>query len=144
MGSEIMIGAIIGKKFVQSQYDLLNRGDITTFMKGIDEDATYIYPGDIPISGETKGKKAIEEWFHKVWEHFPKISITLKNIFVTNVSAFGSTNVFATEWVEDVTSHGGREFRFSGVTVIEVKKGKATYIREYIFDTEIEKIAWGG
>ncbi|MBA7701364.1 hypothetical protein ES703_110100 [subsurface metagenome] len=29
-----MIGAIIGKKMVRSQYDRLNRGDIETFMAG--------------------------------------------------------------------------------------------------------------
>ena len=137
-----MIGAIIGKKFVQSQYDLLNQGDIDTFMRGIAEDAIYIYPGDIPISGEIKGKKAIGEWFHKVWNQFPEIKITLRNIFVTNVSALGSTNTFATEWIEDVKNKDGKEFRFTGVTVVEVKKGKATHIREYIFDTEIEKKAW--
>jgi len=65
-----MIGAIIGKKMVRSQYDRLNRGDIETFMAGIADDATFIYPGNVSVGGEIKGKKAIDEWFHKLMEGF--------------------------------------------------------------------------
>ena len=138
-----MIGAIIGKKMVRSQYDRLNRGDIETFMVGIGEDATFIYPSNVSVGGEIKGKKAIDEWFHKLMEHYPKISITLKNVFVTNVLALGSTNIFAVEWDEVATNQDGKDFKFSGVTIIEVKRGKATRIQEYVFDPDILKKAWG-
>ena len=138
-----MIGAIIGKKMVRSQYDRLNRGDIETFMAGIADDATFIYPSNVSVGGEIKGKKAIDEWFHKLMEHYSKISITLKNVFVTNVLALGSTNIFAVEWDEKSTNRDGEDFEFSGVTVIDVKKGKATRIREYLFDTDKLKVAWG-
>ena len=138
-----MIGAIIGKKMVRSQYDRLNRGDIETFMAGIADDATFIYPGNVSVGGEIKGKKAIDEWFHKLMEHYSKISITLKNVFVTNVLALGSTNIFAVEWDEIATNRDGNDFKFSGVTIIDVKKGKATRIQEYVYDTDILKKAWG-
>ncbi len=138
-----MIGAIIGKKMVRSQYDRLNRGDIETFMAGIADDATFIYPSNVSVGGEIKGKKAIDEWFHKLMEHYSKISITLKNVFVTDVLALGSTNTFAVEWDEISTNRDGEDFKFSGVTIIEVKRGKATRIQEYVFDTDILKKAWG-
>jgi len=138
-----MIGAIIGKKMVRSQYDRLNRGDIETFMAGIADDATFIYPGNVSVGGEIKGKKAIDEWFHKLMEHYSKISITLKNVFVTNVLALGSTNIFAVEWDEIATNQDGKDFKFSGVTIIDVKRGKATRIQEYVYDTDILKKAWG-
>ena len=138
-----MIGAIIGKKLVRSQYDRLNRGDIETFMAGIGEDATFIYPGNVSVGGEIKGKKAIDEWFHKLMERFPKIIITLKNVFVANVLALSSTNIFAVEWDEISTNQDGKDFNISGVTIIEVKKGKATRIQEYVFDADILKKAWG-
>ena len=138
-----MIGAIIGKKMVRLQYDRLNQGDIETFLAGIGEDATFIYPGNVSVGGEIKGKKAIDEWFHKLMEHYSQISITLKNIFVTNVFALGSTNIFAVEWDENLTNRDGKDFEYGGVTIIEVKKGKATLIRENIFDTEMLKKAWG-
>ena len=138
-----MIGAIIGAKLVRSQYDRLNRGDIETFMAGIADDATFIYPGNVSVGGEIKGKKAIDEWFHKLMEHYSKISITLKNVFVANVLALGSTNIFAVEWNEIATNRDGKDFKFSGVTIIEVKRGKATRIQEYVYDTDILKKAWG-
>ena len=138
-----MLGTIIGKNLVRSQYARLNRRDIQTFLAGIGEDATFMYPGNLSVSGEIRGKKAIEEWFHKYMEHFPKINITPKNIFVTNVFALGSTNIFAVEWDENSTNRDGKDFKFSGVTVIEVKKGKATRIREYLFDTDKLNMAWG-
>ncbi len=138
-----MIGAIIGAKLVRSQYDRLNRGDIETFMAGIADDATFIYPSNVSVGGEIKGKKAIDEWFHKLMEHYSKISITLKNVFVANVLALGSTNVFAVEWNEIATNRDGKDFKFSGVTIIEVRRGKATRIQEYVYDTNILKKAWG-
>ncbi|MDP2719157.1 MAG: nuclear transport factor 2 family protein, partial [Dehalococcoidia bacterium] len=85
-----MIGAIIGKRLVRSQYNLLNQRDIQTFMEGVDEDASFSYPGIVSVSGEIKGKKDMEEWFHKYIEHFPKLNIALKNIFVANIFAMGS------------------------------------------------------
>ena len=138
-----MIGAIIGKRMVRLQYDHLNRGDIETFMAGIADDATFIYPGNVSVGGEIKGKKAIDEWFHKLMEHYSKIIITLKNVFVTNVLALGSTNIFAVEWDEIATNRDGKDFKFSGVTIIDVRKGKATRIQEYVYDTDILKKAWG-
>ena len=138
-----MIGAIVGKNLVRSQYDRLNRRDIEAFLTGIGADTTFVYPGNLSISGEIRGKMAIEKWFHNYMEHFPKIRITPKNIFVTNVFALGSTNIFAVEWDEKSTNRDGEDFEFSGVTVIDVKKGKATRIREYLFDTDKLKVAWG-
>ena len=76
-------------------------------------------------------------------EHYSKISITLKNVFVANVLALGSTNIFAVEWNEIATNRDGKDFKFSGVTIIEVKRGKATRIQEYVYDTDILKKAWG-
>ena len=46
-----MIGAIISKKMVRSQYDRQKRGDIETFMADIGEDATFIYPGNVSVGG---------------------------------------------------------------------------------------------
>ena len=138
-----MIGAIIGKKLVRSQYDRLNRGEIDAFLSGFADNAVFIYPNNVSVGGEIKGKKAIDEWFHKLMEHYSKISITLKNVFVTNVLALGSTNIFAVEWDEIATNRDGKDFKFSGVTIIDVKKGKATRIQEYVYDTDILKKAWG-
>jgi len=47
------------------------------------------------------------------------------------------------EWDEENTNKAGNKVHFSGVTVITLKFGKATYAKEYIFATDEElKKAW--
>ena len=138
-----MIGAIVGKRKVRSKFDDLNKRDVQAFTAGWAEDATFIFPSYISAGGEIKGKKAIEEWFNKWMEQFPKVNFVVKNVFVSNVFAFGSTNVFAVEWDENVTNRDGKDFQYGGVTVIQVKNGLATLVRDYIPEAEILKRAWG-
>ena len=138
-----MIGAIIVKKKVYSAFTSLSQRDLPTFLANWAEDATFIYPGSITVSGKWEGKKVIEEWFKKFMEQFPKVNFTLKNVCVKNIFALGSTNVVTVEWDIAVTNKEGRDFQNSGVTVINIKKGKAILVRDYIFDTEVLKEAWG-
>ena len=57
-----MIGAMIGKRRVRSAFASLNRRDLPAFLANWAEDATFIFPGDVPgVSGKIEGKKAIED-----------------------------------------------------------------------------------
>ena len=138
-----MIGAIVAKRKASSGFNALNRHDINAFMNTWAEDATYIFPGNLSISGETKGKEAIRELFQKYLDKFPLINFIVKNIYIQNIFALGSTNVIAVEWDVKYKNQEGEEFDNSGVTIIHVEKGKAILVREYIFDVELEKRAWG-
>ncbi len=53
-------------------------------------------------------------------------------------------NIVAVEWDEESTNKEGIESKFTGVTVITLKFGKATHAKDYIFasDEEVKK-AWG-
>ena len=138
-----MIGAVIAKRMTRSAFNALNRHDLAKSVAGLAEDATWIFPGNIPISGETKGKKAIEAAFAKWMERFPKINFTVKEVFVSNIFALGATNNIAAEWDSVDTNQEGKEFRNSGVTIIRLKGGKLVSMRDYIFHTDILKEAWG-
>jgi ketosteroid isomerase-like protein len=130
-----MIGAIIVKSKVTSAFASLNRRDLPAFLSDWGEDATFIYPGNISVSGKMEGKKAIEGWFRKYLEQFPTLNFTLKNVCVQNIFAFGGTNVVAVEWDINLTNREGRDFQNSGVTIINVRKGRVILVRDYIFDT---------
>jgi ketosteroid isomerase-like protein len=95
------------------------------------------------ISGETKGKKAIEAALAKWMERFPKINFTVKEVFVSNIFALGATNNIAVEWDITEANREGKEFHNSGVTTIRVKGGKVVAVKEYVFNTDIMKEAWG-
>jgi len=138
-----MIGAVIAKRMARSAFDTLNRHDLAKSMAGWAEDATWTFPGNIPISGETKGKKAIEAAFAKWMERFPKINFTVKEVFVSNIFALGATNNIAAEWDIVETDREGKEFHNSGVTITRVKGGKVVSMRDYIFNRDILKEAWG-
>lgn len=139
-----MIGALIAKSKVTSSYDLLNRKDIDSFLANWHDESTFIYPGNIAVSGEFKGKEAIKEFFQKLFEQFPTFNITPKNVCVKNIFDFVGTNVVTVEWLEENINKNGDKVQVSGVTVITLKFGKATYAKDYIFTTDEElKKAWG-
>ena len=138
-----MIGAVIAKRMARSGFDTLNRRELAESMTGWAEDGTWTFPGNVPISGETKGKKAIEAAFAKWMERFPKINFTVKEVFVSNIFALGATNNIAAEWDIVETDREGKEFRNSGVTIIRLKGGKLVSMRDYISNTDVLKEAWG-
>ena len=138
-----MIGAVIAKRRAGSGFDALSRHDLAKFMASWAEDGTFTFPGNTSMSGETKGKKAIEAWFAKLMEQFPKFDFTVKEVFVSNIFALGATNSIAVEWDIAETNCEGKEFRNSGVTTIRVKGGKVVAVRDYISNTDILKEAWG-
>lgn len=139
-----MIGALIAKSKVTSSYDLLNNRDIKRFLANWHDDATWVYPGNLSVSGEFKGKPAIEGWFQKMLDRFSSIRITPNNVCVKNILDLVGTNVVTVEWDEENITTEGNKALFSGVTVITLKFGKAVHARDYIFNTDEEtRKAWG-
>ena len=139
-----MIGALIAKKKVSSAFDALNRRDFSAFLSAWRDDCVFIYPGDISVSGKMEGKATIKNWFQNFMEQFPKIKFTLKNICVENIFDFVGTNVVMAHWDVDLTNRDGKEIQNSGVTVINIKLGKASLVIDYILDTGDKfKTAWG-
>ena len=138
-----MIGAIIAKKKARSGFDSLSRHDLDKFLADWADDAMFICPGNLSVSGEINGKEAIREWFMKYIDQFPISSFNLKNVFVENIFALGGTNTIAVEWDVKLNNRDGEEFDNSGVTIISLKGGKAVLVRDYISDLEVTRKAWG-
>jgi len=139
-----MIGSLIAKRKVASAFEALNRRDMSAFLSAWKDDCVFIYPGDISVSGQMKGKRAIEDWFQKFMDQFPKIKFTVKSVCVENVFEFIGTNVVAAHWDIELTNRDGKEFENSGVTIINIKMGKAFLVKDYLFDTgQKYKEAWG-
>ena len=129
-----MIGAILAKKLANNSFEAFNRGDIEKLMASWSEDAIYTFPGKTPISGETKGKEAIEAVHAKMLELFPQIHFTVKEVFVSNIFAMGSTNNIAVEYELTYTNHEGQKCHNSGVTIVRLKGGKVVESKEYVFN----------
>ena len=139
-----MIGTLIAKKKISSAFDALNRRDFSTFLSAWRDDCIFVYPGDISVSGKMEGKASIEKWFQNFMDQFPKIKFTLKNLCVSNIFDFVGTNVVAAHWDVDLTNRDGKEIKNSGITIINIKFGKAGLVKDYYFDTgEKFRSAWG-
>ena len=138
-----MIGAIIAMRKAYSTLDYLNRGNLTAYLANWAENAAFIYPGNLSVSGKIEGREAIEAWFKNFTKRFPKVNITPHKVYVQNIFALGNTNAVAVEWDVTVTDREGREFANSGITTINVEKGKVTLVRHHVFDAEALRRLWG-
>ena len=92
------------------------------------EDATWDYPGDLPLSGTYHGVEAIVHTFlggaAALMAPGSPVTITL-----TNVIADGDQ--VAAEWTSDAISHAGMAYHNRNVGIFTVKNGKITSVREY-------------
>lgn len=119
-----MIGAILAQRAARGGADGVNSRDLKKMVKDYAEDATYTFPGHLPISGVHRGKDAIGDFFTQMLEHLPDINIAIADVFVSDICAMGPTNTVAIEYDVDYTSGEGKKLHNSGVTAVRVRRGK--------------------
>ena len=129
-----MIGTLIARKALAEAFENLNRHDLAKFMAAWREDGAFIFPGEIPESGTFQGKAAVEGWFRRFFEQFPKIRYEIQDLCVRNLFDLAGTNTVAVHWNIHLTNREGGEGLNSGVTVINIQGGKVGRVRDYIFD----------
>ncbi|MFC1523308.1 nuclear transport factor 2 family protein [Thermodesulfobacteriota bacterium] len=134
-------GAITGMK-AKSAMESFNNGDLKTYLKDWDDNATFVYPGGLAVSGEIKGKKAIEAWFRKWRETFPDVKFTVKDIYLKKNWYIGTENVMAVHWEAAGTNKFGERVGTSGVAVINISGTKIVRVQDYIFDADRLKEFW--
>jgi len=129
-----MIGAYLAKQALLKAFDAMNRHDLQTFMSAWHEDSSFLYPGEIPESGLFQGKAAVESWFRRFFEQFPKIQFDVQDVCVRNIMDFVGNNVAAVHWNIKLTNREGRVGDNSGVTVLTIRSGKVLKVKDFIFD----------
>lgn len=129
-----MIGALLAKKALADAFQALNRRDLSKFMSAWRDDGAFVYPGQIPESGTFQGKSAVEGWFRNFFDKFPKIQFDVQDICVRNIFDFFGTNVVAVHWNIQLTNREGRVGRNSGVTVVNIERGRVFLVKDFIFD----------
>lgn len=129
-----MIGALIARKALAGAFDALNRHDLQQFMSAWRDDGVFIYPGDIPESGTFRGRSEVEAWFHHFFEQFPSIRFDIHDLCTRNIFDLAGTNVLAVHWTIHLTNREGRVGENTGVTVVNIARGKVFLVKDYIFD----------
>jgi ketosteroid isomerase-like protein len=129
-----MIGALVARKALAGAFDALNRHDLPKFMSAWREDGVFVYPGEIRESGTFQGKSAVEGWFRHFLDQFPSIRFDIQDLCVRNIFDLSGTNVIAVHWNIQLTNREGRVGQNSGVTVVNIKRGKVFLVKDFIFD----------
>jgi len=126
-----MIASMIAKRMMLSACEKAFAGDVEAAFANMADDAIYDIPPDISPGETLKGKKAAIEWFHKWYEQFPKRKLIPKNIAFA-AWPLSPTNVWIIEWTCEETDKEGKEFRYDGATVMQIKGFKSFRHTEYI------------
>jgi len=137
-----MIGAIILKLMAGSGIEEMNRRDAKKILSHYVDDAVYIYPGNMSVSGRKQGKKEVEAFFTKYMQQFPQLHFKIKNTYVKNIFDPFFCNTVAIEFECKYTNRHGESFENSGVTVCRIKWGRVTQMQDYYFNVETLERAW--
>lgn len=138
-----MIGAFITKHQVRKGFSAINRHDLDTLMGLFAESAVFEFPTGTVLGGRHQGEVAIRAWFARWFERMPKIQFTLTHVSLESPLTMGASNVAHAEWELNETDLEGNSYRLTGVTAFRVEGGKATYVKDYIFDQDVLEMIWG-
>lgn len=115
-------------------------GDLDTIKGSFADDATWIYPGDLPLTGTWKGRDTIVDDFlggaGRLFRPGGEPEVVL-----TNVVADGDQVV--AEWTSRGTARGGSAYDNRCLGVFTVRNGKITCVREYTDTQHVERTLFG-
>ncbi|HXL88145.1 MAG TPA: nuclear transport factor 2 family protein [Streptosporangiaceae bacterium] len=92
------------------------------------EDATWEYPGDLPLSGTYRGVDAIVDTF---LAGAGDLMAPGADVALELVSAIAEGDTVAAEWTSRATSRTGAAYHNRNVGIFTVRDGKIASVREY-------------
>jgi uncharacterized protein (TIGR02246 family) len=123
-----MISGTDPKSVVVRYVEAVRDGDAATIRASFAEDATWLYPGSLPISGLWQGRDAIVDDFlggmGRYLEPPAPVVIGLVNVF-------GEGDQVLAEWTSKATAANGATYDNRCAAIFTVQAGKITSVREY-------------
>ena len=121
--------AMTDPKTVVIRYvEAVRDGDLDTVRASFADDATWEYPGDLPISRTWRGRDAIvEDFLGRVGTRFDATRPVV--IELTSVVAEGDRVV--AEWTSAATTTTGARYANRNAGVFTVRDGRIAAVREY-------------
>lgn len=137
-----MFGTLMVRYKVPQVFECLNRRDVEGFLQNWTDDGVFYYPGDLPISGEVRGKETIGRWFTNVFEQFPEIRFIVRDLYIRDGFSFTGNNSVAVRLDVEGRNRHGREYKVHYMTLIHLRGGKAYRAQDFPFNYEAIKEAW--
>ena len=129
------------KSIVVRYVNAVRDGDLTLIRDSFAEDATWHYPGSLPLSGTWTGRETIVDDFLGGMGSLlqPGSTVTVE---LTNVVAEGDQVV--AEWTSQATASNGAAYRNHCLGIFIVKEGKIVSVREYADTQHVEHVLFAG
>jgi uncharacterized protein len=116
------------------------RADAGTVREAFAEDATWEYPGDLPLSRTWRGRDTIVRDFlggvKDLLAPGTQMELTLTNLI-------SSGDQVVAEWTARGTMRTGRAYHNRNIAVFTVRDGKITSVREYTDTQHVEHVLFG-
>ncbi|MBN2099835.1 MAG: nuclear transport factor 2 family protein [Dehalococcoidia bacterium] len=136
-----MIASWIMKRIVRSVFDKAGaKGDAEGAYANAVDDITYDIPLELSEGGTVRSKKQVLDWYHKWYEQFPKRKLIVRNIAFA-AWPLSPRNVLMVEWTCEETDKEGKEYKYDGAAVTDIRNGKGVRTTEYIACKGLPKLS---
>ena len=123
------MNAVTDPKTVVVRYvEAVRDGDTETIVASFADDATWLYPGSLPMSGLWEGRDAIIDDFLGGMGCYLDGSAP---VVIGLVNAFADGDQVLAEWTSKATAANGATYDNRCAAVFTVRDGKITSVREY-------------
>jgi hypothetical protein len=104
-------------------------------------DATWEYPGDLPLSGTYRG---VDEIVGTFLGGAAALMAPGTHVTIELVSAIADGDRVAAEWTSRATSRTGAQYRNRNVGIFTVRDGKIVSVREYTDTLHVARALFPG
>ncbi|ACU69329.1 Limonene-12-epoxide hydrolase [Catenulispora acidiphila DSM 44928] len=128
------------KTVVVRYVEAVRDGDTETIVASFAEHATWLYPGNLPISRLWEGRDAIINDFLGGMGAYLDTSAP---VVIALVHAFADGDQVLAEWTSKATAANGATYDNRCAAVFTVEDGKITSVREYADTHHVAAVLFG-
>lgn len=129
------------KSVVIRYVEAVRDGDAQTIFDSFAEDATWLYPSNLPISRTWEGRDAIINDFLGGMGVYLDTSAP---VVIELVNAFADGDQVLAEWTSKATAASGAAYDNRCAGVFTVRDGKITSVREYADTRHVADVLFPG
>ena len=117
------------KRNLRRTFDAVSRGDRRSVVRAFAPEAVLSFPGDHALAGTFEGRKAIGEWFGRLFSCFPDLDLNPERIVV---EGFPWDTSVATHFRVGATLPNGVRYANEGMQLLRIRWGRV--FEERIFE----------
>lgn len=113
------------EQIVQTFFEVFNNRDMKKMAKLLNTDAEFFFPKTQPLIG----RERILKFLGILFRQYPQLSFTIQRMIQQGERA-------AVHWTNQGLNRRQEPYENEGVTILEMKNGKITYISDFFKNTE--------